>query len=414
MILLYLLIIDAYYFRMTYLTRVKLGLSLLLLAGCAAVPPVTKPVLCPPPPVVPPLVEPAVLPNLKLTSWDALPGWGDDELLAAWSSWIQSCAVLQSKPDWKPVCAAARQYNPVNSDEVRAFFETWFSVYQSVQSDGATSGLITGYYEPLLRGSLKPSAKNSVPLYGVPKDLLTVDLSAVYPELKNIRLRGRLEGNKVVPYLSREQIDGKQQPLAGNELVWVDNAVEAFFLQIQGSGRVQLAEGGMVRVGYADQNGYPYRAIGRVLADRGELPLAQASMQGIKEWARKNPAKLPSILAQNPSFIFFKILPNNDAGPLGALGVPLTAERSVAVDTRAIPLGAPVWLATTAPLSDTAMNRLVMAQDTGGAIRGNVRADFFWGFGDAAGKQAGMMKQAGQMWVLLPKAMAVPGVLAKR
>ncbi len=414
MVLLYLPIIDAYYFRMTYLTRVKLGLSLLLLAGCAAVPPATTPALHPPPAVVPPLVEPAIAPNLKLANWDALPGWRDDELLAAWSSWIQSCAGLQSKPDWKPVCAAAKQYNPVNSDAVRAFFETWFSVYQSVQSDGATSGLITGYYEPLLRGSLKPNAKNSVPLYGVPKDLLTVDLSAVYPELKNIRLRGRLEGNKVVPYLSREQIDGKQQPLAGNELIWVDNAVEAFFLQIQGSGRVQLADGSMVRVGYADQNGYPYRAIGRVLADRGELPLAQASMQGIKEWARKNPAKLPSILAQNPSFVFFKILPNNDAGPLGALGVPLTAERSVAVDTRAIPLGAPVWLATTAPLSDTAMNRLVMAQDTGGAIRGNVRADFFWGFGDAAGKQAGMMKQAGQMWVLLPKAMAVPSVLAKR
>ena len=150
------------------------------------------------------------------------------------------------------------------------------------------------------------------------------------------------------------------------------------------------------------------------MADRGELPLAQASMQGIKAWARKNPSKLPDILAQNPSFIFFRVLQNNDAGPLGALGVPLTAERSIAVDARAIPLGAPVWLATTVPSSTSTLNRLMMAQDTGGAIRGNVRADFFWGFGDAAGKQAGMMKQVGQMWVLLPKTMVVPAVLAKR
>jgi membrane-bound lytic murein transglycosylase A len=403
---------NVYHFRMTYLTRVKLVLSLLLLGGCAAVPPTPTAVTCPPPGV--PVVEPAVVPNLRLANWDALPGWADDDLLAAWGSWLQSCAGLQGKPDWKPVCAAAKQYNPQTTDAVRAFFETWFNVYQSQQADGASTGLVTGYYEPLLQGSLKPSAQNSVPLYGVPKDLLTIDLSTVYPELKNIRLRGRLDGNKVVPYLSREQIDSKPQPLAGNELVWVSNAVDAFFLQIQGSGRVQLAEGGMLRIGYADQNGYPYRAIGKVLADRGELPLAQASMQGIKDWARKNPAKLPGILAQNPSFVFFKILPNNEGGPLGALGVPLTTERSIAVDTRAIPLGAPVWLATTQPLSTAPMNRLVMAQDTGGAIRGNVRADFFWGFGDAAGKQAGMMKQTGQMWVLLPKTMAMQGVLAKR
>jgi membrane-bound lytic murein transglycosylase A len=414
------------YFRMTYLTRVNLALSLLLLAGCATTPPVNLPVVqdkpiptpipvpvCPPVPV-PPVVEPSVMPNLRAAGWDSLPGWRDDKLLAAWGAWVQSCAGLQSKVDWKPVCAATAQFKPQNDDEVRAFFETWFSVYQSAQMDGKTDGLVTGYYEPLLRGSLQASAKYSVPLYGVPKDLLTVDLSAIYPELKNMRLRGRLEGNKIVPYLNRAQIDGKQLPLTGNELVWVDNAVEAFFLQIQGSGRVQLADGSMLRVGYADQNGYPYRSIGRVLADRGELSLAQTSMQGIKAWAQKHPSKLFDILAQNPSFIFFKILPNNDAGPIGALGVPLTTERSIAVDARAIPLGAPVWLATTVPSSATPLNRLMLAQDTGGAIRGNVRADFFWGFGDAAGKQAGMMKQTGQIWVLLPKTMGVPAVLAKR
>ena len=422
MILLYLLIIDDTYFRMTHLTRVKFALSLLFLAGCATTPPVTvgpsavviPPPVYPPAVVMPLVVEPGVTPNLRLSDWDSLPGWADDKLLAAWDSWLQSCVSLQNKPDWKAVCAAAAQLKPGSNEEVRVFFETGFNVYQSRQPDDKTEGLVTGYYEPLLHGSLKPSAQYGVPLYGVPKDLLVVDLSAIYPELKNMRLRGRLEGNKVVPYLSRAQIDNKQLPLAGSELVWVDNVVEAFFLQIQGSGRVQLAEGGMLRVGYADQNGYPYRAIGKVLADRGELPLAQASMQGIKAWARKNPSKLADILAQNPSFIFFRVLQNNDAGPLGALGVPLTAERSIAVDARAIPLGAPVWLATTVPSSTSALNRLMMAQDTGGAIRGNVRADFFWGFGDAAGKQAGMMKQVGQMWVLLPKTVVVPAALAKR
>jgi Membrane-bound lytic murein transglycosylase len=177
---------------------------------------------------------------------------------------------------------------------------------------------------------------------------------------------------------------------------------------------VQLPDGSMMRVGYADQNGYPYRSIGRVLAERGELALNQTSMQNIKAWGSQHPDKLPELLEQNPSFVFFKELPNSDGGPLGALGVPITAGRSIAVDARAIPLGAPVWLATTEPSSNAPMNRLVLAQDTGGAIRGNVRADFFWGFGDAAGKQAGMMKQNGQMWVLLPKTMAVPGAVASR
>jgi len=194
----------------------------------------------------------------------------------------------------------------------------------------------------------------------------------------------------------------------------VDDAVELFFLQIQGSGRVKLPDGSMVRVGYADQNGHPYQSVGRLLVERGELKLEQASMQGIQAWARANPAKLNDLLNANPSYVFFREMPvaapknGEPDGPLGALGVPLSPGRSIAVDPRHVPLGAPVFLATTQPNSAAPLNRLMLAQDTGGAIRGVVRADFFWGFGAEAGNQAGRMKQSGQMWVLLP-----PGVAPK-
>ena len=419
---------------MRQLVRTALILAALISGGCATqptapvTPPVAKPtpkpvppsppqpkpapaVVCPPPaPETPPPLPP-VTPNLSPADWSSLPGWHRDNLLDAWPAWLESCAKLKSKPEWQAVCAASEALKPTDAATVRTFFESQFALYQSRQADGSENGLITGYYEPLLHGSLTPSAKYSIPLYSPPADLLTVDLSTVYPQLKHMRLRGRLQGNKVVPYLDRADIDDGSTPLKGNELVWVDNPVEAFFLQIQGSGCIQLPDGGMIRVGYADQNGYPYRSIGRVLAKRGELPLAQTSMQNIKAWGRRNPDKLPELLAQNPSYVFFRTLPNNGSGPLGALGVPITGERSIAVDARAIPLGAPVWLDTTLPSSDQPLDRLVMAQDTGGAIRGNVRADFFWGFGNEAGKKAGMMKQTGRMWVLLPKDMPVPAEL---
>ena len=188
--------------------------------------------------------------------------------------------------------------------------------------------------------------------------------------------------------------------------------IELFFLQVQGSGRVELPDGRRVRVGYAEQNGHPYQSIGRWLVEKGELKLEQASMQGIQAWARANPKRLNELLNANPSFVFFRELPDSGGGPLGALGVPLTAGRSIAVDPRAIPLGAPVFLSTTQPLSEQPLQRLVMAQDTGGAIKGAVRADFFWGFGAEAGAQAGRMRQKGEMWALLPNAY-IPNNAAK-
>lgn len=385
----------------------------LLFSACATL---EKPAVIPPPAALPQAVVPAVPPTppvvaappLQPVGWEALSGWQVEDLTAAWDAFRQSCSALQNQPAWQPACAAAAALQPSNNAALREFFEQNFVPHQAANPNGSNEGLITGYYEPLLSGSRTPSKRYRYPVYGVPDDLLTVDLGAVYPELKNLRLRGRLEGRRVVPYYSRAEIENSAAPIKGKELYWVDDAVELFFLQIQGSGKIVLPGGETVRIGYADQNGYPYKSIGKALVERGDLPLEKASMQGIKDWGKQNPEKLPELLNLNASFVFFRELPNSLPGPLGALGVPLTAGRSIAVDSRFIPLGAPVFLATTWPNSTKPLNRLMLAQDTGGAIRGVVRADFFWGFGKDAGRQAGSMKQGGRMWVLLPKGYIPP------
>jgi membrane-bound lytic murein transglycosylase A len=332
---------------------------------------------------------------------------------AAWDAFLRSCGRIKTQAAWRESCALAEQL-PAGAS-TRTFFETHFLPYRVANADGSVQGLVTGYYEPLLRGSRRKEGAYRFPLYAAPDDLLIVDLAEINPELKHLRLRGRLEGRRVVPYYPRAEIERGLPALAGKELLWVDDAVDLFFLQIQGSGRVRLATGELVRVAYADQNGQPYKSIGRYLVEQGELKLEQASMQGIKAWGAANPAKLEALLNQNPSYVFFREAPATDggpaataAGPVGALGAALTPERSIAVDPRHIPLGAPVFLATTWPNSTLPLTRLVLAQDTGGAIRGAVRADFFWGFGDAAGTQAGRMRQSARMWVLLPRNYPVP------
>lgn len=339
---------------------------------------------------------------LKLASWEDIDGLLQDDLVAAWPAWMQSCTRLIKKDVWKSACETAQTIKPNNATIVNYLAE-YFDVYQANNVDGSTTGLITGYYQPLLNGSRTPSEKYPYPLYQEPKDLITVELADAYPELKYKRIRGRLEGKKLVPYRARAQIDVTPSPLAGDELFWIDNLVDVFFLQIQGSGVVKLENGERVQVGYANQNGLPYQSIGRLLVERGELTLDKASMQGIKNWAIKNPEKLQTLLNSNPSYVFFRELPVGLSGPLGALSVPIQAERSVAIDRRFIPLGAPIFLSTTEPNSSKPLKRLMFAQDTGGAIRGGVRADFFWGAGDAAGQKAGSMKQQGEIWVLLPK-----------
>jgi len=390
--------------------------ALLFLAGCAIQPDAMNkpdaPCACPVCPVCPAFAptKPPAKP-LQEARWEDVKGWGADNLVEARGALIESCTVLARQPLWSAACEEAHAL-PAENAALRAFFEARFRPWRVVNPDASTEGLVTGYYEPLLRGSRERSKSFSHAIYGVPDDLLVVDLGELYPEMKNFRLRGRLDGRKVVPYWSRAELTPQAPALAGKALLWVADPIELFFLQVQGSGRVELADGRRVRVGYADQNGHPYQSIGRWLVEQGELKLEQASMQGIQAWARANPKRLNELLNTNPSFVFFRELPDSGGGPIGALGVPLTPGRSIAVDPRAVPLGAPVFLATTLPLSEQPLQRLVMAQDTGGAIKGAVRADFFWGFGAEAGARAGRMRQRGEMWVLLPNAL-IPGNAAK-
>ncbi|TVO64777.1 murein transglycosylase [Denitromonas ohlonensis] len=390
---------------------------------CAQVPPVTQstpvPVPAPAPaPVAPkpqavtppsaPVASPAVAPGrLVAARWADLPGWNADAMEAAWPAWQRSCRVLRKDAAWAGVCAQADALGDAPARAVvRQFFDRNFRPWQVRNADNSTGGLVTGYYEPLIRGSLERSAQNAWPIHGVPQDMVSVELASVYPELKPMRLRGRIEGNRLVPYWTRREVTAQGDAFPAPVLAWADDPIALFFLQVQGSGRVELPDGSYLRIGYADQNGHPYKSIGKWLVEQGALKLSEASMQGIQRWARANPARLRELLDQNPSYVFFRTLPDNNDGPIGALGVPLVAERSIAVDRQTVPLGAPVFLDTTRPNTNQPLRHLVMAQDTGSAIRGGVRADFFWGFGDAAGAEAGRMKQNGAMWVLLPKGLA--------
>ena len=350
---------------------------------------------------------------LKPVQWGDVDGLAQNkqniaDLSASWPAWMQSCTTLVNKPMWQKVCNAAGQLNSqmsnkLSSEAILAYFKQYFSVYKTTNLDGTEEGLITGYYEPILKGSRFKSAKYPNPLYQTPNDLVTVELDSLFPELKYKRVRGRLVGNKLIPYYNRAEIESDASPLKGREFIYVDDIIDVFYMQVQGSGLVKLENGEQVHVGYADQNGLTYNSIGRLLVERGELTMANASMNGIKNWARNNPTKLRELLNNNPSYVFFRELPAGLPGPLGALGVPLLGEQVVAIDAKYVPLGAPVFLSTTEPNSTKPLKRLMMAQDTGGAIKGGVRADFFWGAGYDAGAKAGAMKQSGKIWVFLPK-----------
>lgn len=344
--------------------------------------------------------SPATL--LRPAPWDNLPGWLDDDLTEAWPAWRASCAALGEKPVWKRVCSEAKHIDASQKSAVQEYFHRYFQPYEVVNPDETAEGVVTGYYEPVLRGDLVRSERARYPIYGKPSDLVAVDLSSIHPELKHMRLRGRVVNNKLVPYFTRAEITDSKSGFSGVPIAWAEDPVELFYLQIQGSGHLELPGGERIRIGYADQNGYPFRSVARLLLDRGELTAGEATLEGIKRWGRNNPGKLTALLNENPSYIFFQRLPDSLSGPLGSLGVPLTERRSIAVDPRFIPLGAPVFLSTVWPRSEQPLNRLMLAQDTGGAIRGAVRVDFFWGLGDDAGSYASRMKQQGRKWVLLP------------
>ncbi|KMZ12034.1 Membrane-bound lytic murein transglycosylase A precursor [Candidatus Burkholderia humilis] len=323
--------------------------------------------------------------RLTAVSWQQVPGWSDDSLIGATAALRQNCSRLARQAAWQKACAAAQRLDDLDMSAARSFFESYFTPFQLANTDGTLDGLVTGYYEPLLHGSRTRHGQYQYALYRWPY---------------------RYKTGTTLP--TRAQLE-RSGALTGNELVWVDDPIEVFFLQVQGSGRVIMEDGSVMRVGFGGTNNQPYRSIGKELLDRGELTPSQATMQGIKAWAKANPARVDALLDVNPRFVFFREMPSNDPmsaslgdGPVGGLGVPLTPERSIAVDPSAIPLGTPVFLQTTRPLSNQPMNRLVFAQDTGSAIKGGVRADYFWGLGDDAGDLAGRMKQGGRMWLLMP------------
>lgn len=360
-------------------------------------------------------------PTLKLVpvGFDALPAWQDDDLGAALAAFQRTCArwlkLAADRPiggagnfagtvaDWRPACTEA---NETPAAAARDFFETSFLPF-AVTDAGNAKGFLTGYYEPLLQGARAPDGAHRYPLYMRPPELVSVDLGLFDPELQGRRVAGRVDKGKLVPFADRAAIDAGALAGRNLELLWVDDPVQRFFLEIQGSGQVRLQDGTTVRVGYADQNGRPYRAIGKDLIEIGAIPREQMSMQAIRDWLEGNPAQAPSMMARNASYVFFRELPDlaTAPGPVGAQGVPLTPGRSIAVDRKFLPLGVPVWIDTTAPFTegDGPLQRLVVAQDTGGAIKGPVRGDVFWGAGPAAEHLAGHMQSAARLFILLPR-----------
>ncbi len=356
---------------------------------------------CTPKPVAPGIGE--------AVDWNKLPGWSSDRHAEAWPALLRQCRVLPKKSEfWTALCEQTKTVSAIDDETARLFFEKNFIAHRvnpSSRKDGTPgTGLVTGYYEPLLHGSLSPRGLYQHPLYAVPDDLFRIELGNLYPDLAKLKLRGRLVDKKIVAYYDRAAIDSADSPLKGHELVWINDPVAVFFLHVQGSGRVQLDDGSMLAVGYADQNGQPYTSIGKILIEGGEIPREEISLFTIQHWLKEHPQQAQALLEKNRSYIFFQLRKNAEENPRGSLNIPLTPTRSIAVDPSNIPLGSPVWINSSYPGEpDGSLRRLVFAQDTGGAIKGYARADMFWGNGEMAEKLAGEMKQESVLYVLVPK-----------
>jgi membrane-bound lytic murein transglycosylase A len=353
-----------------------------------------------------------------------LPDWHLEENLAnGFAAFLKSCASILKKndttrlqgakigglaKDWKPVCRAATALQSNDGADIRQFYEDNFTAY-AVALAGKSNGLFTGYFEPLLRGNKEKTPQYQYPLYGPPNDLINVDLGRFRPELKGERIAGKVQKNRLVPYEDRADIDTGVLADKADVLLWVDDPVDAFFLHIQGSGRVQMPDGQLQGVGYAAQNGHVYRAIGRDLIEMGAITREDISMQSIRSWLSENRDQAQAVMQRNRSYIFFRLLDGRD-GPYGSAGVALTPGHSLAVDLRHLPMHAPIWLSASYPDpktgDDIPLSRLMVAQDTGGAIRGEIRGDVFWGFGERAAEIAGRMQNSGSYWLMLPNDLA--------
>lgn len=343
-----------------------------------------------------------------------LPGWQADGVEQALPALLAGCRAMAAMPDdralggegpgakagdWRAPCAEAAALPPGDAAAARAFFEHRFA------PDFAGEGLLTGYDEPAIAGARAPGPGYPYPLRGRPADLVEVDLGAFQADLKGRRLSGRLERGRLVPYPDRAAIEEGAVDDKAPALLWVADEAEKFFLQIQGSGRVELPDGGVLRVGYEAQNGRAYVPIGRLLIERGEMRREDVSRDAIIAWLRANPARARALMNENPSYVFFRLREGlaPDLGPLGSMGVPLTPGRSLAVDRAHWPMGMPFWVSGQDPLTGAALNRLVVAQDTGGAIRGAARGDLFWGWGPEAHRRAGLAKDQARFFALRPR-----------
>ena len=386
---------------------------------------------------------------VKAVNFAELPGWHNGELKQSLSAFLVSCkTLLKQHPekfvgsqyftlkvkDWHPACRAAQKIDLHSHAAVKNFFETWFtpitfykknqkykeskvsqviSNQEQVQhSDIAQDerykqikGVFTGYYMPLLKGSIKKTEKYHIPLYGLPNNLITVNLKDFNETLPSRIIAGRVSGNKLVPYYTRAEINQGAIKKHAPIIAWLDNHVDRTFLEIQGSGLIELEDLKRITVNYAGENGAPYTSIAKVLINKGIMTKHNASMQRIKDYLNKHADQMHTVLNQNKSFVFFD--KSNHSAALGAQGIFLTPGYSLAIDRQWIPLGAPIWQSTTRPRlnsnQDQEFNRLMIAQDIGGAIKGVVRGDVYWGSGEQATQIAGRMKNRGSYWILLPR-----------
>jgi len=362
---------------------------------------------------------------LRPSGFDDLPGWTNDDVSQAIAALARSCEVLDGLPvdramgpralagrvrDWRPACAelAADARLAAGPLRAREFFERHFRPFAVIGADG-NEGLFTGYFEFTLKGARQRSARFATPLYGRPADLVTADLGVFSDDWRGRTIAGRVRAGRLIPYDDRTAITQGALADRGLELAWAEDPVDAFFLQIQGSGRVEMPDGSVLRLGYAGKNGHAYTAIGKVLVETGALELENVTMQSIRAWLKANPERRDSVLARNRSFVFFREI--TGPGPIGTQGVALTAGRSLAIDRKFLPLGVPMFVAADDPAGKLEpIRRLMVAQDTGGAIRGPVRGDIFFGHGPEAARLAGQAKLRGRTWVLLPRPSASEAV----
>jgi membrane-bound lytic murein transglycosylase A len=361
-----------------------------MLAACGTAPP-QAPTTEPPPSAASVIEQPKS--RWVPVGWEDLPGWSQDQTVLAWPALLRSCA--RPAAGWEAACARALALSEPHEAAVRAWLQRHLQPYRVEPLEGAaTEGLLTAYFEPVVEARRLPDRRFKVALYRAPADLA-----------------------QRKPYWTRAQLEtlpAAKSALRGLEIAYVADPLDALILQIQGSGRLRLTEPDgqqrLVRVAFAGHNDQPYRSVGRWLVDQGAFSLEQASWPAIKQWARANPGRVTEMLHANPRYVFFREepLPDPSVGPVGAQGVPLTPGRSIAVDRGSIPYGTPVWIASTEPPLQPGgeprpLQRLTIAQDTGGAIVGALRGDFFWGWGEGAEELAGRMKQPLKMWVLWPR-----------